>query len=330
MLHERIIQLEQAQHLAQAQLDQAHTAQQHNHGHPAIIPVKEPRISSPPHFSGKKEEAMEFLLKCDMVFAVQPQSYATTEAKLAFVINLLKDEAYRWVMPHLTMDDNIKPDWIKDWTLFREEFKKVFGDSEIIETARHKLKTLKQTGPATSYATEFRRYAAYLHYSDEALRHLFFDGLKEDVKDKILTPNNAHSIDILVDTAIKWDNLLFQRRRTYSTQSRPVATTRVDNIFTRPRPINNVFRPTIMPSSSPAQSTHTPMEIDAVRPRFAPLTQEEKDHRRKNNLCMYCGKAGHIANDCKAKINPAKPRYTPKINASSVNTSESKNSQPQA
>jgi hypothetical protein len=217
MLHERINQLEQAQHQAQAQLDQAHMAQQHAYGHPTpVIPVKEPRISGPPHFGGKKEEAMEFLLKCDMVFAVQPQSYATTESKLAFVINLLKDEAYRWVMPHLTMDDNIKPDWIKDWTLFREEFKKVFGDSEIIETARHKLKSLKQTGPATSYATEFRRFAAYLHYSDEALRHLFFDGLKEDVKDKILTPNNTLSIDTLIDAAIKWDNLLFQRRRNYS------------------------------------------------------------------------------------------------------------------
>ena len=56
---------------------------------------KEPKISSPPPFSGRKDEALEFLLKCDMVFDVQPRTSSSTKAKIAFVTNLLKDEAYR-------------------------------------------------------------------------------------------------------------------------------------------------------------------------------------------------------------------------------------------
>jgi hypothetical protein len=44
----------------------------------------------------------------------------------------------------------------------------------------------------------------------------------------------------------------------------------------------------------------TPMEVDATtssRP-FSPLTPAEKDRRRKEGLCMYCGVKGHIARAC--------------------------------
>ena len=70
---------------------------------------REPKSFSTAPFSGRKDEAMEFLLKCDMVFDVQPASYATNKSKIAFVANLLKDEAYRWVMPHLGMDPLLQP-----------------------------------------------------------------------------------------------------------------------------------------------------------------------------------------------------------------------------
>lgn len=313
-LHQRINQLESQLHSATAQPSFQPTYMSHG---------IEPKISGPAPFSGRKEEALEFLLKCDMVFNVQARTYAANQSKIAYVTNLLKDEAYRWIMPYLAANAEDQPYWLKDWNGFKEEFKKVFGDTEIGETARHKLKHLRQTGPATSYATEFRRHAAYLHYSDEALRHLFFDGLKEDVKDKLLTPNACESYEDLIDLAIKWDNLLFQRRRNASS-SRPAQ--RIDNLFAKSRPVVNNFRPTYNNSqSAPAQSTHTPMEIDAVRPRFAPLSQKEKDHRRANNLCLYCGKSGHVANNCNARVNPSSK---PRINANT--TAQTKNVEPQA
>lgn len=84
---------------------------------------------------------------------------------------------------------------------------KVFGESDIIAASRHKLHYLKQTKSASSYAAKFQRYAAYLHWGDEALCHAFFDGLKEDVKDKILSPNDMMDISELISAAIKWDNL---------------------------------------------------------------------------------------------------------------------------
>lgn len=45
------------------------------------------------------------------------------------------------------------------------------------------------------------------------------------------------------------------------------------------------------------------MEIDATRisRQRGPLSQAEKDRRRREGLCLYCGNSGHVANDCPNK-----------------------------
>ena len=52
----------------------------------------------------------------------------------------------------------------------------------------------------------------------------------------------------------------------------------------------------------PPANTPTPMEIDTTR-RRGPLSEEEKQRRRTNRLCLYCGGPGHIAINC-----PHRPR----------------------
>jgi hypothetical protein len=54
---------------------------------------KEPKITSPQPFTGRKDEASEFIFKCDMVFEVQALTCSSTKSKIAFITNLLKDEA---------------------------------------------------------------------------------------------------------------------------------------------------------------------------------------------------------------------------------------------
>ena len=57
------------------------------------------------------------------------------------------------------------------------------------------------------------------------------------------------------------------------------------------------------PSSTPDV---VPMEVDAMR--RGPLSAEEKDRRRRNNLCMYCGAGEHFANNCPNKSTRAKAK----------------------
>jgi hypothetical protein len=57
-----------------------------------------------------------------------------------------------------------------------------------------------------------------------------------------------------------------------------------------------------MPATTYVDNCGTPMEVDSVRHRA--LTNEEHQHRMTNNLCLYCGKAGHIARDCYSHPKP--------------------------
>jgi hypothetical protein len=59
-------------------------------------------------------------------------------------------------------------------------------------------------------------------------------------------------------------------------------------------PLVNTPRPSPSPTLGP-----TPMDIDAAytRPR-GPLTLAERQRRKDNNLCFYCGSAVHSFNDC--------------------------------
>ena len=54
-----------------------------------------------------------------------------------------------------------------------------------------------------------------------------------------------------------------------------------------------------------------PMQIDALR--IKKLTPEEKERRRREDLCMYSGGKGHRAYNCSTKVASPKPykfRYT--------------------
>ena len=49
-------------------------------------------------------------------------------------------------------------------------------------------------------------------------------------------------------------------------------------------------------------------EPEANRPAFQKLTEQQKDYRRKNNLCMYCGIDGHVVREC-----PTRPKSRPRL-----------------
>jgi len=45
-----------------------------------------------------------------------------------------------------------------------------------------------------------------------------------------------------------------------------------------------------------------PMQIDKTR--FKPLIKQEKQHRRTNYLCLYCGEPSHLVYECLKKCGP--------------------------
>ena len=52
------------------------------------------------------------------------------------------------------------------------------------------------------------------------------------------------------------------------------------------------------------------MDVGQVR---GPLTSEEKQRRRAQGLCLYCGKAGHLVRDCQAPGKRGRPTLVKQV-----------------
>jgi hypothetical protein len=91
--------------------------------------------------------------------------------------------------------------------------------------------------------------------------------------------------------------------------------------------------PTTIPCTpilSPAGPT--PMVLDANRPRFQSLSLDERQHRIRNGLCLYCGQKGHMAIACPNHRSRRNPQTTQPLQAASTSAalSESENALAQA
>ncbi|TEA10074.1 hypothetical protein C8034_v010610 [Colletotrichum sidae] len=69
--------------------------------------------------------------------------------------------------------------------------------------------------------TEFRRIYARLNYTDNTKIFMFYQGLKEDVKDELIKQDRPSDFITYAKLAIKIDNQLFKCRYEKGEQRRP-------------------------------------------------------------------------------------------------------------
>ena len=114
-----------------------------------------------------------------------------------FAASLFRGSAEVWFEPTLT--DYFNNEDQKDrepetkaifasYGIFEDRFKRNFADVDEERTATVEIQTLKQTGSAVSYSNKFRCLAARLDWGDTALAQMYYNGLKEAVKDLIINP----------------------------------------------------------------------------------------------------------------------------------------------
>ena len=149
------------------------------------------------------------------------------------------------------------------------EFKACFGDTNNIRTAINKIWRLRQGDhPASAYAADFRLLAADIPWDDQALMEQFRYGLRNGVKDLLLTfPEEPKSLTEAISRAVRCDNRLFERRSERHLQMpRARSEPTYASVVARPFPRESY--------NAPPANTPTPMEIDTTR-RRGPLSEEE-------------------------------------------------------
>lgn len=252
-------------------------------------------LDKPKAFDGKDRAACStFIASVRQYIRACPDNHFPTEdTKIDFVISYLHDDAFRWVEPYLQIRDNPESPtpMFASMTAFLEALLKAKGDPDIKATYTRRLYNLRQTSSASAYATEFFRISAYLGWDDTALRSQFEYGLKGEIKDALaLRDSDPATVQELAEVAIRLDNRLYARKEESKGRATPL----------RQAP----SRAHAPPAHPPARDPQA-MDLDAsTSKRFKPLTYQEKQRRRDNNLCMYCGEPGHRAADCPKKYQP--------------------------
>ena len=269
---------------------------------------KEPKICLPGKFDGNRSQFRGFLNQVRLVIHMHPNRYPTDTARVGLVGTLLTGTALAWFAPLLEK----KSPLLQDFEGFINEFQANFGDTDSVRTAINKIRRLRQGDrPASAYAADFRLLACDIPWDEEALMDQFRHGLRNDVKDLLLTfHEDPRSLTEAISRAVRCDNRLFERRSERQLMSRP----RTDQTYASvvaSTPSSTTQTSHMTPSSGPS-----PMEIDVTR-RRGPLSEAEKQRRRANRLCLYCGGPGHIAITCP---------HRPKRQVNHVSTSEKFNS----
>ncbi|KAH7443388.1 hypothetical protein KP509_02G032100 [Ceratopteris richardii] len=253
---------------------------------PSTSFIREPKICMPEKFDGDRTKFRGFLQQVKLYIRMQPDRYPDEASKVGFIGTLLYGQALSWFTPILEKDMVV----LHDYEGFLRELIATFGDADTSRVAETKLRKLRQGNrPASTYASEFRQLIRDLTWHEDYFISQFRWGLRDDVKDLLLTMPEVKTLNEYINQAIQCDNRLFERKQEKQVEGRP----------RQWKPFQPIPRDESMPE---------PMPIDVTR--FQPLTPQEKQRRGGNKLCLYCGNPGHIAVNCPNKRTNSKVEAT--------------------
>jgi hypothetical protein len=244
-------------------------------------------------FKGNDEEPSfaEFKSKLNTTFARFPDALRTDRDKINYALQSMEGDASLYFAPYVNGEIEDQEGFLTSYDVFLDILEDMYGDQHHVDEINYKLNRLRQTGTMVDYITKFRTVSARSGWNEAALLSRFKDGLSDDIKN-ILTP--------------QWHTLTTLR------QVQSAATTAYQNMQAqhRFRPRHNHSKPQqhfqrrtqTTPAASlsaPSSSSPSAMELDALKVKH--ITAEEKQRRRDNGLCLYCGGDNHFASACPAK-----------------------------
>lgn len=151
------------------------------------------------------------------------------------------------------------------------------------EEAVRRLLSLRQRRRSVSdHVIDFCILAVEAGWPDTALKGILYQSLNEYIKDHLCTQPEANHFEDLVSAALRSDIPLRERQTERSQQNRK----QTSNTPIR-TPTGNVSY-----HSNPETSgnfTEEPMQIGHSK-----LTAEERQKRKDEGLCFYCGHSGHM------------------------------------
>jgi hypothetical protein len=287
-LQQQLSQMENRESAMKAQVDtltdqNQQLATQIAAGVPTLVskPVK---IPLPAKYNGNRAGLRGFVTQMKAYFLHYASDFSTEDLKVRIASQQLEGRALDWFEPILRDyleetrrdQDQETKDIFGDFDVFCDRLTETFGNPDEERDAERQLTALKQQRSTADYAAEFRQIASKLEWADEPLMNLFYNGLKDPVKDELCKEDRPNLLSQFIERAVRIDNRQYERQM----EKRGKGT------MGSARNGANTKKKVQQPSTR--YGTHPgPMELDAT---------QKKPVRGK---CYNCGKEGHFSRYCK-------------------------------
>uniref|UniRef100_A0A8C5PCP2 ribonuclease H n=1 Tax=Leptobrachium leishanense TaxID=445787 RepID=A0A8C5PCP2_9ANUR len=221
------------------------------------------------------------------MFSLCPRTYGSDSVKVRSAISLLSGPPQEWAFQLLREGSPL----LTSWGSFVRAMNPIYDDPLRSSAALTTIRHLKQgRRPVEDYVSEFRAVAADTGLNDVGLKDHFRHGLSEQLKDELARIGVPTSLEALITQSLVLDQR-FRERRQERLSNTP---------FTPPR--RHEPSPVTSPRPTSSSSSPEPMEIGTIK---GPLSSSERDRRRTQYLCLYCGQPGHLLRGCPTR--PPRP-----------------------
>src|SRR5438046_1962780 len=174
------------------------------------------KIREPDTFDGSDSKKLHsFLVQCQLNFYDKPTAFQTERAKVNFALSYLKGTALDWFKPALSEDSSIlSPEWLYDWRIFTDELRSNFGPHDPVGDAENELENLRMRDNQriTKFMVEFNRLSTQTNWGPAALRHQFYRGLPNRIKDEIARVGKPATLTELRTLSQSIDTRYWERR----------------------------------------------------------------------------------------------------------------------
>jgi hypothetical protein len=285
------------------------------------------KAKEPDTFDGSDPRKLNnFILQCNLFFR-SSSAYDEDEAKVTFTLSYLRGTALEYFEPSILDSDDI-PNWIDNWSAFVRTLRTQFGPIDPTADAEDGIDHLKMQDSQRilKYNVEFNRLAIRTGWDDSVLRHRYYSGLAERIKDIMGQQGKPPTLDDMKALAHSIDSRHWERLREKSRSGKSKSDThdkqehrhhKSDDKNKSSTPANNQSSSSSKTNKSnnnsksakPASTSGGSASIADKLGKDGKLTPQERQRRMDNNLCLFCGGTGHQARDCqKATSSAAKAK----------------------
>ncbi|KAJ8456894.1 hypothetical protein ONZ45_g18536 [Pleurotus djamor] len=177
-------------------------------------------VSLPKHLDGSKPDKV-FEWINGMEFFFKAHGNISNERKIATACTRLDGMALQNIINLQGMD--VVPEiLVDDWEGFKAYIKSEFGPVDIVGSKEDELDRLRMnhTDTILAYTTEFKTISSYINWNDAALRHRYYVGLPNRLKDEVARQGlKTGSLNQVINCATTADSRFHARANEKSAQS---------------------------------------------------------------------------------------------------------------